>query len=426
MRSVRLASLDYRRVRALFIVLASQSSEKVRSMKIHYDPTDPAQVDDHEPVLARLRREAPVSELKPGLFYLARYKDVIDVCRDPDTFRQGRHIPRDLDTRTEEQLNLGETDPPQHTRVRKVLASLLSPSKISALEPSIRNICEGLVDEFAGRGTADIIAELAAPMPAAVIGSLSGMPEQYRAQIMAYTAAYMLRTDPDVSKTRVANAVVAELDAVIRDVIRQRRASSSRPDDVLSWLIESQDADGRPLSEDKILAHMTKDVIVGGTETTKHLIGNLFFNLCSTPGAYERVRADRSLVPVAIEETLRTNGPAQIVFRVPARDVEIRGCPIPAGSTVALGFASANHDEDVFENPEVFRLDRRKVNTKPHLGFGHGIHLCVGAALARTETTCALNAVLDRIPRMELVPGFRYQRVKFFIMRGPEKLDVRF
>src|SRR5580693_9304598 len=104
-------------------------------MKIKYDPTDPAQVDDHEPVLARLRREAPVSELKPGLFYLARYKDVIDVCRDPDTFRQGRHIPHDLDTRTEEQLNWGETDPPQHTRVRKVLASLLSPSKISALEP---------------------------------------------------------------------------------------------------------------------------------------------------------------------------------------------------------------------------------------------------------------------------------------------------
>jgi len=395
-------------------------------MKIKYDPTDPAQVDDHDPVLARLRHEAPVSELKPGLFYVARYKDVIDVCRDPGTFRQGRHIPREFDTRTEEQLNLGETDPPEHTRVRKVLASLFSPTKIKAMEPVIRSICETLVDRFAERGTADIIAELAAPMPAAVIGSLSGMPEQYHAQIMAYTEAFMLRTDPDERKREGANAVVAQLDAVARNIIRQRRASNSRPDDVLTGLIESQDADGRPLSEDKILTHMTKDVIVGGTETTKHLIGNVFYNLCGTPGAYERVRADRNLVPVAIEETLRLSGPAQIVFRVPAVDTEIRGCPIHAGSTVALGLASANRDEDVFENPDAFSLERRNVKTKPHFGFGHGIHLCVGAALARMETACALNAVLDRIANMDLMPGFKYQRVKFFIMRGPERLDVRF
>jgi len=395
-------------------------------MKINYDPMDPAQVDDHDPVLARLRREAPVSELKPGLFYVARYKDVMDICRAPETYRQGRHIPREFDTRTEDQLNLGETDPPEHTRVRKVLASLFSPQKVGAMQPVIRNVCETLVDRFAERGSADIIADLAAPMPAAVIGSLSGMPEQYHAQITAYTEAFMLRTDPDERKVAAANAVVAELDAVARSVIRQRQASGSRPDDVLTGLIQSRDAGGRPLSEDKILSHMTKDVIVGGTETTKHLIGNLFYNLCSTAGAYERVRADRNLVSVAIEETLRLSGPAQIVFRVPAVDTEIRGCPLAAGSTVALGYASANRDEDVFENPDVFSLDRRNLKTKPHFGFGHGIHLCVGAALARMETACALNAVLDRIPSMELMPGFKYQRVKFFIMRGPVRLDVRF
>jgi cytochrome P450 len=395
-------------------------------MKITYDPTDPAQVDHHDPVLGRLRSQAPVSEVKPGFFYVAKYKDVMDVCRAPQTFHQGRHIPREFDTRTDEQLNLGETDPPQHTRVRKVLASLFSPAKVSAMEPSIRNICERLVDEFAARGSADLIAELAAPMPAAVIGSLSGLPEQYFPQIMAYTEAFMLRTDPDESKREAANAVVAALDAVARDVIRRRQASSARPDDVLTGLIEARDADGDALSEDKVLTHMTKDVIVGGTETTKHLIGNIFYNLCSSRGAYARVRADRSLVPVAIEETLRLNGPAQIVFRVPAVDTEIRGCPIPADSMIGLGYASANHDEEVFENPEVFSLDRPNLKTKPHFGFGHGIHLCVGAALARMEAACALNAVLDRIIHMELAPGFEYRRVRFFIMRGPERLDVRF
>lgn len=395
-------------------------------MAIEYDPLDPAQVDDHQSVLARLRREAPVSELKPGLFYLARYQDVMDVCRAPQVFGQGRHIPRHLDTRSEDQLNLGETDPPEHVRVRKVLAALLTPSKVRAMEPLIRTACETLVSRFADRGSADIIADLAAPMPVAVIGSLSGMPEEYQARFTAYSEAFMLRTDSDAAKVAAANAVVAQFDAAAREVIRQRQGSAHRPDDVLTGLIESLDADGKPLSEDKILTHMTKDVIVGGTETTKHLIGNLFYNLCATPGAYERVRADRSLVPVAIEETLRLDGPAQIMFRVPRIDVEIRGCPIPAGATVAVGYASANRDEDVFEAADQFSLEPRDFKTKPHLGFGHGIHLCVGASLARLETACALNAVLDRAARMELVPGFRYRRVRFFVMRGPQSVDVRF
>ena len=395
-------------------------------MAIEYDPLDPAQVDDHQSVLARLRREAPVSELKPGLFYLARYQDVMEVCRAPQTFRQGRHIPRHQDTRSADQLNLGETDPPEHVRVRKVLAALLTPAKVRAMEPLIRESCQTLVNRFADSGRADIIADLAAPMPVGVIGSLSGMPAEYYPRFTAYSEAFMLRTDADARKVEAANAVVAEFDAAAREVIRQRQRSMHRPDDVLTGLIESRDGDGKPLSEDKILTHMTKDVIVGGTETTKHLIGNLFFNLCAAPGAYERVRADRSLVPVAIEEALRLDGPAQIMFRVPTVDVEIRGCPIPAGATVAVGYASANRDADVFEAPDVFSLERRDFNTKPHFGFGHGIHLCVGASLARLETACALNAVLDRAARMELVPGFRYRRVRFFVMRGPQSVDVRF
>ena len=127
-------------------------------MAIEYDPFDPAQVDDHQTVLARLRREAPVSELQPGLFYLARYQDVMDVCRAPQVFRQGRHIPRHLDTRSKDQLNLGETDPPEHVGVRKVLAALLTAPKVRAMEPLIRTTCEALVNRFADRGTADIIA----------------------------------------------------------------------------------------------------------------------------------------------------------------------------------------------------------------------------------------------------------------------------
>jgi cytochrome P450 len=393
---------------------------------VQYNPFDPSQVDHHDAVLARLRRDGPIHELLPGFFYLPRHRDIIDVCRQPELFEQGRFIPLEEDTRTEDELGLGETNPPAHTRIRKVLAHLLSPPKVRRMEPQIRAVCAQIVDRFADRGHADMIADLGVPLPGAVIGPITGIPPAYHAQFRAYSDAYMLRADPDPEKVRAAMAYVDEFDAVARQLIRDRRASSDRPDDVLTGLVECTDDDGRPLSEDKILVHLTKDMIVGGTETTTHMIGNLFYNLCSTPGAYERVRDDRSLVPVAVEETLRLNGPVQILFRVPNQDTEIHGCPVAKGSTVALGYAAANRDDALFDDPDTFSLDRSENLRREHLGFGYGVHLCVGAALARLEAIGALDAVLDRIPAMELAPGFEYQRVPFFMMKGPVRVDVRF
>ncbi|HEV8297073.1 MAG TPA: cytochrome P450 [Acidimicrobiales bacterium] len=393
---------------------------------IQYNPFDPRQVDHHDAILARLRAEAPVHELLPGFFYLPRHQDIIDVCRQPELFEQGRFIPLEEDTRSDDELNLGETNPPQHTRIRKVLAHLLSPPKVRRMEPQIREVCTQIVDKFADRGEADMIADLGVPLPGAVIGPITGIPAEYHSQFRAYSDAYMLRTDPDEARVKAAMAYVDEFDAMARQLIRDRRASSDRPDDVLTGLIEVEDENGKPLSEDKILVHLTKDMIVGGTETTTHMIGNLFYNLCSTPGAYDRVHADRSLVPVAAEETLRLNGPVQILFRVPNADTEIHGCPIPKGSTVALGYAAANRDDALFDDPDTFSLDRSENLRREHLGFGYGVHLCVGAALARLEAVCALDAVLDRIPKMELAPGFEYERVQFFMMKGPVRVNVRF
>lgn len=391
-----------------------------------FNPFDPAQVDDQVETLARLRRDSPVTEVVPGVYYLARHADIIEVCRAPDTFRQGRFLPLELDTRTPDQLNLGETDPPQHTGVRKVLAGLLSPPRVRAMEPFVRSVCDGLVDAFAGRGEADLIADLGVPLPGAVIGPLTGLPAECHSQLRRYSDDYMARVDPDPDVARPAGERVDAFDEVVRELIRERRRAADRPDDLLTGLVDCIGSDGAPLSEDKVLVHLTKDVIVGGTETTTHLIGNLFSNLCSTPGAYGAVQDDRDLVPVAVEETLRVSGPVQILFRRPIADVTIRGTEIPAGSSVALGYASANRDEDVFAEPDTFSLDRGEDLRKSHFGFGFGIHLCVGAALARLEAVCALNAVLDRIPRMELAPGFEYQRVPFFMMRGPIRVDVRF
>jgi len=393
-------------------------------MAIEYNPFDPDQVDHHLDLLAELRRTAPVAEVMPGVFYVSRYDDVVAVCRDHDTFRQGGFRPLDEDTRSPDQIQLGESDPPVHTRVRKILAGALSPARVRSLEPHVRQVCEELVDGFAGRGAADLIGGFAAPLPAAVIGHLAGIPLERRADLSAYSDDVIaMQADPDPDRASAAARRVDQFDDELRVVIADRQRSDNRPDDLMTALIEHVDDEGRHLSDEKILTHLARDVVVGGIETTTHLVGNLFFDLLSTPGLYERVRLDRSLVPAVVEETLRHDQPVQVLFRRAGTNAEIHGTPIPRGAIVALGYASANRGDAAFDHPDAFDVDRGDA-ARRHLGFGWGIHLCVGAALARLEATQALVAVLDRVPAMSLAPGFRYQRVTFFMMRGPVRLDV--
>jgi cytochrome P450 len=395
-------------------------------MDVAYNPFDPEQVDHHQPVIDHLRHDEPVAEIMPGVFYVSRHDDIIEVCRDPETFRQGRFRPLDTDTRTDDELNLGETDPPIHTRVRKILQSSLSPPAVRRYEPYVLQVCRDLVDRFAGRGSAELIADLGGPLPGAVIGYLTGIPVEYRDGLRQYSDDYIATgNDADPVRAQEAADRVEAFDELFREVIRDRQRATDRPRDLLSALIDSVDDDGHPLSEDKILTHLSKDVVVGGIETTTHLVGNLFYDLLSTPGGYEQVRADPSRIPAAVEESLRLRGPVQILFRVPDRDAEVRGVPIPAGSIVALGYASANHDEAGFDCPADYRLDRGDTVRK-HLGFGWGIHLCVGAPLARLEMASALLAVTERIAAMKLADGFEYQRVRFFMMQGPTRVDVLF
>lgn len=391
-----------------------------------YNLFDPRQVDHHEPLLAELRRNEPVAEVLPGIFYLSRYEDIVEVCRHPEIYAQGRFRPAEEDLRTEDELNLGETDPPVHTRVRKVLAGTLNPPAVRPYEPFVREVCRSLVDAFASRGEADLIAELGGPLPAQVIGHVAGLPEELWPILRPYSDAYIaMGNDPESEAGRAAAEVVNGFMDRVRGLIQARRKETDRPRDLLTALVEGTYPDGTPLSDEKILVHLASDVVVGGVETTTHLLGNLFYNLLRTDGAYERLRQDRSLVPNAVEEALRIQPPVQVLFRQPRVDVEIRGVRIPAGAIVALGYASANHDEEVFESPDDFEVDRPDV-AKKHLGFGWGIHHCVGAPLARLELGCALDAVLDRLASMTLAPGFEYQRVEFFMMRGPRYLDVVF
>ena len=395
-------------------------------MTVTYNPFDPDQVDHDEEILTSLRHEAPVVEIMPGVFYVTRYEDIVEISRDAKRFPQAPFSPLAEDTRTPDELQLGESNPPGHTKIRKILASVLSPPRIRALEPFVETVCMELVDGFASDGSADLIADLGRPLPAQVVGELTGVPIEDRGFLHEYSDLVVHAVqdqDPDAKQAAIDK--VAGFDHHFLEVIRARRTQSAKPDDAMTALVDYVDEDGQGLSDDKVLLHLTKDLITGGIDTTTHLVGNLFYDLCSTPGAYGRVREDRSLVPTAVEEALRHRPIVNVLFRRPVEDQVVGGVTIPAGSTIALGYSSANKDETVFDHPETYDLDRGDA-ARRHLGFGWGVHLCVGAPLARVEGQHVLNAVLDRIPSMRLAPGYEYERVRMFMMRGPTRLDVQF
>ena len=254
-----------------------------------------------------------------------------------------------------------------------------------------------------------------------MIGELTGVPPEDRHFLHEYSdlvVSAVQEQDPALQQAAIDR--VSDFDVHFLEVIHARRNAVGKPDDAMTALIEYRDDDGRHLSDEKVLLHLTKDLVTGGIDTTTHLVGNLFYDILSTPGTYERLRDDRSLVPSAVEECLRHRPVVNILFRRPAADQVIGDVTIPAGSTVALGYASANRDETIFEHAERYDIDRGDV-LRRHLGFGWGVHLCVGAPLARLEAAHVLNAALDRIPSMRLAPGFEYQRVKMFMMRGPAR-----
>ncbi|HZP31001.1 MAG TPA: cytochrome P450, partial [Acidimicrobiia bacterium] len=354
-------------------------------MTVTYNPFDPDQVDHDREIVTQLRHEAPVVEIMPGVFYVTRYENVVEISRDAKRFPQAPFSPLEEDTRTPDELQLGESNPPGHTKIRKILASVLSPPRIRAIEPFVDSVCRELIDGLASKGSADLIADLGRPLPAQVIGELTGVPFEDRSFLHDYSdlVVHAVQDQDPIEKQRAVDRV-AEFDRHFLEVIRERRNMADKPDDAMTALIEYRDEEGKGLSDEKVLLHLTKDLITGGIDTTTHLVGNLFYDLCSTPGAYARVRDDRTLVPTAVEEALRHIPIVNVLFRRPVEDQVVGGVTIPAGSTIALGYTSANHDETVFPDPERYDLDRGEV-ARRHLGFGWGVHLCVGAPLARVE-----------------------------------------
>jgi hypothetical protein len=324
---------------------------------------------------------------------------------------------------------LGELDPPLHTPVRRVMVTALTPRVVHAAEPFMRETADRLLDAIAVLGTADLVSAFTGPFPNIITVYLLGFPPEDAGQIAAWTKELMEsgfprtnRTERGVGFERAFPEFVAYIDERIDE--RERAASAGDvANDVVSKLV-ALEVDGKRLTRRQVRA-LTRNLITGGFTTTSQLIGNLLHQILTNPEVEAALRSDPAALGRAIEESLRLSPPILFLARGCVHDTTIAGdVPVHAGERVIVGSASANRDEQLFDDAETFHVDRE--NADQHLTFGYGAHVCPGAALARAEARIAITAFLERFPpgSIRLADGFEFVNVPTFFEVGPRALPV--
>src|SRR5262245_37303877 len=376
---------------------------------LEYDPFAYRLHDDPYPTYRRLRDEAPVYfSSAHGFWALSRYADVRRANQDQHTFSsRGGVVVEDISEFARPML-VGMDDP-DHVRLRDLVKRRWTRRRILALEAPIRALAHGFVARFAGAGRADLMAQLAGLLPMAVICELLSVPARDREFLQDRADTLVLRDDSVNGVPEASRQGFLDIYAYFDKLVAER--SSAAGDDLLG-LLASAELDGL-LSHDELLGFCFL-LIVAGNETTMKLIGNLAYYLAEHPDQRSRLVENPARIPAAVEETLRYDLPVQLTARTLTRDVELHGQRLRAGEKVALLLASANRDERQFPDPDRFDVDR---DASGHLGFGIGIHFCLGASLARLEARIALEALLERVPEYR-VDGAGTKRVHAASVRG--------
>ncbi|MFI9079217.1 cytochrome P450 [Streptomyces sioyaensis] len=379
---------------------------------------------------AALREAGPVHRITGAdgspAWLVTRYDDVRSALADPRFSLDRRHagpggyrgfaLPPALDA------NLLNMDPPDHTRVRRLVVKAFTPGRVETLRAPVRRVAEELLDAMAERGRADLIADYAGPLPITVICDLLGIPQRDRRDFLAWSDALIT---PDPSRPEGMKQAIGAMLEFYTGLIAAKRAEPG--DDLLSDLIAVRDdapaADGSDrLTEDE-LTSLAFLILFAGYENTVHLIGNAVLALLDHPDLLRRLQQNPAELPAAVEEFLRYDGPGPLAIRrFPTQDVEIGDVRIPAGESVLLSIASANRDPARFPAPDA--LDRGR-DLSGHLAMGHGIHYCLGAPLARMEAVTALEALLGRFPELRLdVPRGELRHRRTLRSRGLISLPV--
>ncbi|WP_406204454.1 cytochrome P450 [Streptomyces sp. NBC_01017] len=362
-------------------------------------------------VYRRLRDTAPVHRTAgpdgSPAWLVTRYDDVREALADPRLSLDKRHaapgsyrglaLPPALDA------NLLNMDPPDHTRLRRLVGRAFTPRRVEQLRMPIRRTADRLLDALGPHGTADLIASYAAPLPITVICDLLGVPDEHRRDFREWTDALVA---PDPARPQAAKEAVVAMLGFFTRLLADKRTEPA--DDLLCDLIAVRDTDGDRLSEDELMS-LAFLILFAGYENTVQLIGNAVLALLDHPEQLAALRADPSRIPFAVEEFARYDGPALLAIRrFPTEDVTIGGVTVPAGDTVLLSLSAADRDPARFPDPDRLDLGR---DASGHLALGHGIHYCLGAPLARAETEIALAALLERFPELALADGdLRWRR----------------
>lgn len=355
-----------------------------------FDPLEEDYLADPYPYYARFRREAPVFFApKIDMWVVSRYEDILAIVKDSETFSNARvqEPLQALEPEAAEQLKEGvrvtpttsNADPPKHRRTRKHAQKAFSARRVQALEPRVREIAEGLLDEFASEERADFVREFAFPLPAMTVFSFIGFPEEDTEYLksLCFDRLRLTWGRPKAEEQKPTAEKMSSLFTYVEDFVQQR--ANDLRDDYISDLLRIREEDEDALSLEEVTS-IIYSLTFAGHETTTNLIANGLRQLLIHRESWEELREDHSLLENAVEEMLRFDTSVPAWRRMATRPVEISGVEVPEEARLLLLLASANHDEEQFENPDVFDIHRK--NAGQHLAFSQGIHYCLGAGAA--------------------------------------------
>ena len=373
---------------------------------------------DPFPAFAWMRAEAPAYfDEVAGVWGITRYADIKEISKDPDTFSNAGGIRPDSDALP----MMIDFDAPEHVRRRRLVSEGFTPRRIRESEEGIRTVCDAIIDRVCEQGSADFVADIAAPLPMIVIGNMLGVAPEDRDALLGWSDD-MLKALGSPDPTAMDRAALAAMEyAEYITAVADQRRRDSQTDDLIGTLVHAE-IEGDKLDESSVI-YESLLILIGGDETTRHVISGGMYELLTHPDQFALLAAERDRLPLAVEEMLRWVTPIKNMARQVTRDVDLHGQTITKGQKLLLLYPSANRDETVFEDPERFDMTR---TPNDHMAFGFGSHFCLGNRLARMELQIMFDRLLERLPDLALASDAELPKRAANFVSGYETMPVTF